>query len=264
VARRFLRARPVVAVALLLGVAGCALVRPRPPAGEPATAAALLADVAAQREARTALRARARLRTGLAGLWTREAILVRRPDAVRVDVLSPFGLALALGVAGRELWVWPASQGVRYDGDASPENLARFLGAPIAVSDLVDVLMGLPPARVPAAPPVARRTAGNEWEVVIPLPDGVQTLWFDVDTRQLTRAAEQRGEGAVLRVAFGDYQDGFPHTLEVESPALRSSAKLAYDAVEVNPSLPESVFTPPPAPRVVPLEAAAPSAAPQS
>ena len=260
VVRRGLRAGVVVVV--LGGVAGCALVRPRVPEGEPATAAALLADVAAQRQARTSLRARARLRTGLAGMWTREAVLVRRPDDVRVDVLSPFGLALALGVDGRALWVWPAAQGVRYDGEASPENLARFLGAPITVSDLVDVLMGLPPARTPVAPPVARRTADGEWEVLVPLADGVQTLWFDGATRRLARAAEQRGDGPVLRVGFADYQDGFPRTLEVESPALSSSAKLAYDAVEVNPVLEDGVFAPPPAPRVVPLEAAA--APPQS
>src|SRR5689334_21486946 len=94
---------------LLLG--GCALHRPRVlrrvGAGE------LLDGLAARRAAVTSLRGRARLRSGLSGLWTREAIVVRRPDDVRLDVLSPFGLALAVGVRADLLWAYPPARGTR-------------------------------------------------------------------------------------------------------------------------------------------------------
>ena len=84
------------------------------------TAEHLLDGLAARRAAITSLRARARLKAGLAGLWTRQAVLVQRPGEVRMDVLSPFGLALAVGTQRDMLWAYPPSQQVRYEGEASP------------------------------------------------------------------------------------------------------------------------------------------------
>ncbi|TMB03339.1 MAG: hypothetical protein E6J57_03540, partial [Deltaproteobacteria bacterium] len=77
----------LVCVVGVLPLAGCFWRVPR--VLRAVTAEELLADLAARRAAVTSLRARARLRSGLTGLWTREALLVRRPDAVRIDVLSP-------------------------------------------------------------------------------------------------------------------------------------------------------------------------------
>src|SRR5262249_2934954 len=69
----------------VLVLAGCALRSPRPRL-RPATAEELLAGLTARRMAVTSLRGRARLRAGLRGAWTRQAILVRRPAAIRIDV----------------------------------------------------------------------------------------------------------------------------------------------------------------------------------
>src|SRR5206468_88266 len=83
---------------------------------------------------------------------------VRRPSSVRIDVLSPFGLALAVGTDGGLLWAYPAGQGTRYEGAATPANLARFLGTPATVADVVDVLLGTAPRRTPAGPSTLRAT----------------------------------------------------------------------------------------------------------
>src|SRR5207244_2042507 len=114
-----------------------------------------LEELAARRAAVQSLRARVRLRAGLAGMWVREVLLVRRPSSVRIDVLSPFGLALAVGTDGGLLWAYPAGQGTRYEGAATPANLARFLGTPATVADVVDVLLGTAPRRTPAGPSAA-------------------------------------------------------------------------------------------------------------
>src|SRR5206468_1408894 len=153
-------------------VVGCA---PRAPRLRPTTAAELLDGLAARRAAVTSLRSRARLRSGLSGVWIREALLVRRPDAIRVDVLSPFGLALAVGVRGDLLWAYPAARGTRYEGPATPTNMVRLLGAPVAVADIVDVLLGVPPARDPIAAPVLSTTREGEYRLELPLADGTQT-----------------------------------------------------------------------------------------
>jgi len=240
---------------LALALAGCAARHPSPVVGN-VTAQELLDGLAARRAATTSLRARARLKAGLAGLWTRQAVLVQRPGEVRMDVMSPFGLALAVGTQHDLLWAYSPSQRVRYEGEASPLNLARFLGAPVSVGDLVDILLGLPPARVATAPATLSRDAEGALVVTVPFADGTQILSFDPATRELQHGEERRGDGVALSVSFTDYQDGFPHGLDVAAPVVGSAAKLAYDAVERNVSLEQALFAPPTAPRVVPLEAA--------
>jgi hypothetical protein len=241
----------MTAVALL---AGCALRAPGPRPVQPATAEALLARLDARRASVTSLRARARLRAGLEGVWTREAVLVRRPDSVRVDVLTPFGLALAVGTAGERLWAYPPGEGVRYEGSASPENLTRFLGAPIEPEAVVDILLGLPPARRATGTPVLTLTPEREYRLVLPLADGEQTIWFAGDTLAVTRAEERRAEAAPLLVSFSEYREGFPHVLDVGVPGQDTSVRLAYEAVEANAPVEAHLFAPPPAPRVVPLD----------
>jgi|SRR5581483_5935382 len=242
-------------LAFAVAVGGCALHRPRPL--RPTTADELIAGLAARRSAVGSLRASGRLRTGLSGLWTREAILVRRPDALRIDVLSPFGLALAVGVHGPVMWAYPAREGTRYEGPATAENLARFLGAPIAVGDVVDVLLGVPPRRTPVASPALVATRDGEYRLTLPLTQGAQTLWFAGDTLVVRRAEEGHGEVVVFRVAFDDYRDGFPYVVDVAAPTRGASARLAYDAVEPNAAVDPALFAPPPAARVRPLEPAA-------
>jgi hypothetical protein len=240
-------------VAVLL--TGCALRAPRPL--QPTSPAALLESLAARRAAVTSLRARARLRAGLEGVWTREAVLVRRPDAVRIDVLTPFGLALAIGARGEVLWAYPPSEGTRYEGPATPENLTRFLGAPIRVEDVVDVLLGMPPRRTPVGASVLAVTDGREYRLTVPIAEGIQTIWFAGDTLLVTRAEERRAGAAVLQVGFGDYRDGFPHLLDVSAPGRGTTVKVAYDVVEPNAPVEPALFAPPPAPRTMPLDAAA-------
>jgi hypothetical protein len=247
--------RALLAVSLVgaLVLGGCARRAPRPL--RPASAEQLLDSVEARRAAITTLRARARLRTGLSALWTREALLVRRPDQVRIDVLSPFGLALAVGIRGGLLWAYPPSEATRYEGAATPESLARFLGAPVAVADVVDVLLGVPPARQPVAPVTLAATREGDYRLTLPLAGGTQTIWFAGDTLAVRRAEEARDGSVVMQVGFDDYRDGFPHLVEVGT-AGGAGARLAYDAVEANAPVEPAVFVPPAARRVLPLAAA--------
>jgi hypothetical protein len=215
----------------------------------------LLRHLAERRAAVTSLRARARLRSGLEGLWTRQALVVDRPDRIRVDVLTPMGLALALGTAGARLWAYQPSERVRYEGGATPQNLVRLLGAPLALSDVVDILLGLPPARVAKGPPSVVMTPEGH-RLTLPLANGEQRIWFAPDTLDVVRGEEERRDGVALRVTFGGHEDGFPHVVDVESPKRGAPVRLQYDTVELNPEVAAALFAPPPAERVLPLEAA--------
>jgi len=214
----------------------------------------LIQRLAARRAAVTSLRARARLRSGLQGLWTRQALIVDRPDRIRIDVLTPMGLALALGTGNARLWAYQPAERVRYEGGATPQNLVRLLGAPLALADVVDILLGLPPARTATGPPSVTVTPEGQ-RLVLPLKGGEQRIWFAPDTLDVVRAEEERRDGVVLRVGFGDHREGFPRVLDVESPKRGEPVRLHYDDVELNPEVAAALFAPPPAERVL-LEAA--------
>jgi outer membrane lipoprotein-sorting protein len=250
-------ARTAALAGILVVVAACGMgpraVRPL----RETTSEELLASLAARRAAVTSLRARVRLRTGVARIWTRQAVLVQRPSAIRVDVLSPFGLALAMGTEGHTLWAFPPQQGVRYEGPASPANLARILGTPLAVEDLVDVFLGAAPSRTPAAPPLLDHDRDG-WVLTIAYRGGTQTLRFTPDTHELASVEERGDGGAPVRVVFADYEDGFARALDLVAADGRT-ASIAYDQVERNAPIDPAAFAPPPAPRVLPLERAAQS-----
>jgi len=242
-----------LAVCCALALAGCpARVGPLVPWRD-VTAEMLLSSVESRREATRSLRARARLRSGLAGVWAREAVVVQRPRGVRVDVLSPFGLALALGTDGVVLWAYPPHEGIRYEGPATPENLARFLGASVQVDDLVDILLGVPPARAPTAPPTLQ-VADDAYLVSFTHVGGIQRLWFAGDTLELRRVEEQAAEEIVVRLRFDDYRAGFPHTIDVEVPRTGAEANLRYGQMEINGPIDAMIFAPPPARRTLPIE----------
>jgi hypothetical protein len=223
----------------------------------PTTADALLASLTARRAAITSLRARVHVKTGLARLWTHQALLVQRPAAVRIDVLSPFGLTLALGTLGDTLWAYPPAEGVLYEGPATPANLARFVGAPVEVPDLVDILLGVAPNRQPVGPVHFEVVSGRVYQLTLPLADGAQLLRFSGDTLELQEVEEVRDERLTMRVKLAEYEQGFPRRLDVEVPATTQSATLAYDSIEPNAPLARGLFEPPGAERVLPLEAAA-------
>jgi hypothetical protein len=245
--------RRLAAVALAVCVAGCGLLRPRPALPPGTTAEGLLATLDARRAAVRSMRARVHIRSGLVEMWAREAVLVERPRAVRVDVLSPFGLAVALGTDGERLWVYPPREGLRYEGAATPENVTRFLGAAVSVGDLVDMLLGCPPKRTPTGPVAFVPLPDGRGRVVVPFAGGEQRLDFAGRPPQVERADEVRAGRLELRIDFSDYRDGFPYVMDLRR-ADGPAASLRYVALETNVAVDPAVFAPPPATRVLPID----------
>ena len=218
----------------------------------PTTVDELVSVIAARRTEITSLRARVRLRSGIGRVWTRQAVLVQRPSAIRIDVLSPFGLALAVGTEGRTLWAFPAQQGVRYEGPASPTNVARLLGTPLGVGALVDVLLGLPPEHQAIVAPTLDR-AGDDWVLTVVYRGGTQQVHFARDTLDIREVDEHPDGAASVRVRFGDYDDGFARALDLEADG-GVTASIAFDDVQRNVPIEASAFLPPAAARVLPLD----------
>ena len=131
----------------------------------------------------------ARLRVTLKGpeLRGRTAALLgfRRPAALRIEIPGPTGARL-LAVARDEslIAVFPGERAV-FRGQATAEGLEALLGIALTPSEVMDVLLGTPPARV--------RDYRARWgpdlprEVRAVLPDGgrlkvtVETATLDAD-----------------------------------------------------------------------------------
>ncbi len=254
---------PAVAAALL--VAGCAAKRPPAPHLAPAVLPAavdLEAALRARREALRSLRALARLRyqTPEDSSTSREAIVVARPDRLRVEVLSLFGAVFVLTADNGEIRAYARQEGTVYRGSASPENLWRYARIGLPVSDLVAMVLGSPPPRRAQSQQVGFDADTGWIRLQQQLDEGVQIVWFS-DAALPVAAEQRRGDGQVQwRVRFSDYQvqDGVPVAthIGIEWPPGQRSMQIGLEQIDVNPALDNSVFAlqAPPGSKVVDLD----------
>lgn len=260
---------PIWSVLLLLAVAavipGCGtprtLVGRWAPVSLP-SAADLEAALDARREAVHSLRALARLRyrdpdaSGAA----RQAIVVARPDRVRVEVLSVFGAVFVLTAEDGAMTAYARDEGTVYRGQASLENLQRYARLFMPVRDLVDVVLGTPPPRPARQERVSFDAEAGGIRLWRALDDGAQIVWFN-DATLPVAAEERRGDGhALWHATFTHYEDhdGIPLATQVglDLPMAERSIDIRLEDVDVNPTLDASIFAfqAPPGSKVVNLD----------
>jgi hypothetical protein len=126
--------------------------------------------------ARQAATYSARLRVSLNGpsVRARTPVLIafRRPDALRLEVPGPTGARLVAVARGPSLWAVFPSERAFFEGAATEAGLEDLLGVALTPSEVMDVLVGVRPARL------ARYAAG--WGPALPrtidatLPDGAR------------------------------------------------------------------------------------------
>src|SRR5260221_8963490 len=75
----------------------------------------------------------------------KEQLVVKRPDNLRVEAMSPFGIALLLAAQGPELVIYEPGENRFMRGAANAETLYRFARIPMDPADAVGLLMGLAP-----------------------------------------------------------------------------------------------------------------------
>jgi len=251
--RRRLRAVLVVGVCL---ASGCAAARPAqgPAPSALPSAADLEAQLAARHAAVHSLRALARMRyhdTAESGTL-RQAIIVARPDRLRVEVFSVLGAVFLVTTNQGTITAYARQDNTVYRGVASPENLERYARVGLPVSDLIDIFLATPAPHAIDHDRVSFDAIIGAVRLVRTLADRQQSVWFSPSSTPV--AAEERGGDGQLawHATFGGYQDhgGLPIATEVniELPRWQRSLELALGDVDVNPPLDNSVFafqTPP-------------------
>jgi len=253
----------VLLVATLLD--GCAAWRPpsphRPPDPLPSVAQ-LDAALAQRRSALQGLRALARLRytDGTDSTSARQALVIARPDRVRVEVLSMLGAVFLLVADHGQLSAYVRDEHTVYRGAASPRNLARYARIGLPIEALVDLLLATPVAGD------GRRRAEVSFD---PQRDAVllqrtsdgdtYRVWFS--DQVLPVAAElcdPAGETA-WRARFEEYREAgglaVATHVAVELPASAQAMDLVLQDVDVNPRVDPAIFAlqVPPGSRLVEL-----------
>jgi outer membrane lipoprotein-sorting protein len=260
-----LRLRRFTCVVGALFFAGCATVRPpllhAPPATLPA-AADLEASLRQRREAVSSLRALARLRyhDPHESSSSRQAIVVQRPDHVRVEVLSLLGAVFLLTADGDTLTAYVPGERTVYRGPATPENLWRYTRLWLPVEELVDIVLGTPSVPVDPRGRVGFDSATGWIRLQHDTGHGTQAIWFG--DGQLPVAAERRdAEGTLTwQTRYAGYaeRDGLAVAthVDLELPRWSRTMELDFEDVDVNPAVDRALFAlqPPPGSKLVNLD----------
>ena len=269
-----------------LVLAACAPIAP--PASSPPNADAVLARMHDTFACGNAVQATAKIdHLGEHGRVRGEVLLfAARPARVRMDVVSPFGVALAtLTSDGTSFALADLREKRFFLGPASPCNIARLTAVPVPVHVLVDLLRGEAPVlRHDAQGAALTWSTDGYWVLAIastrdareeihiaPRPDDWGLPWERQRMRVLDVRVQQAGyvlyhaelsEHAAAPTA-GPREDPdnlspplppsgpacdaeLPRKIHVEVPEPEADVRFRYDQLWWNPPLPDGTFEQPP------------------
>ena len=185
----------------------------------------------------------------------KEDIVVKRPGNLRVEAMSPFGVALLLAAQGSELAIFEPGRNRFMRGNATADTLYRYVRIPMAPADAVGLLMGLAPPEF-ALNTIADAVSNDGAMIVASYGNnntasGTRELGFSGGNLAMVR--ETAGNGRVnYEVRYSDYHDiggvMFPYVVDATFPAAGSHVTFRYLRPIVNGDIPDSTFVLTPAP----------------
>lgn len=232
--------------ALAAGLAGCATVTPPALPKKPVPeweAAQLIGSLKQRNESFRTLRALAQIDyTGPEGRHGfQEAVIVQRPDRLRLDTLTILGAILIFTANPNEMIGYHPREGVFVRAAPTPENLRRYTQIPLALPQATTLLMGLPPVD----PGAAWQQNGN---TLAAGANGRDVLRFESHEPVPTRWERYNGAGELeLSAQFADYIGTpaglFPQTILLEAHLQKRKLGIRYKDPEFNSAIPTEHFT---------------------
>jgi hypothetical protein len=230
-----------------LGLAGCATVSPPEPQ-LPAPkweSAELTKSITQRREQFRSLRSLAQVDyAGPDGKHSfQEAVLVQRPDRLRLETLSYLGAILIVTANDKEIVGYHPREGVFVRGRRSKENLLRYTKIPLELDEITSLLTGLPP--VDATAPWTQ-----EGNTLIFSPNGRKkdAVAFESQQPVPTKWERFNSSGAIeLSARFSDYVSTaaglFPSKISIEAHLQKKKLEIRYQEPELNATIPSELFT---------------------
>jgi len=252
------RARVAAALALAV-VSGCARLPPPDLSRDPA---GLLGQVRAAQARVTSVRGPASVTLESPGQsGSLDAfVAAEKPDRIRVELLDFFGNpAMVMAAGAGRFAVLDLRAAVFYRGEATPENLSKFLPVRVPVSDLVTLLCGSAPLLDGSAAEAAEPD-GEAMRLELEGPGGREFLWVGAGATVRAATLEPRtgGAGSFWRVAFASFAERGGALWPAEADLRSASARLTLHwkrGAEVNAASSPAAFAlePPRGVRVVDL-----------
>jgi len=199
--------------------------------------------------------AKVKVQAPLNSLNGSQVILAQKPDRLRAETLSPFGIPLLMLAAdGGTLEVSLPGQNVYYTGAASPANLDLFVHLPLRLSDLVDVLLYQPPL-IKAWKEKAYALQKGGWLLVRYGTLRRQELVFN-PLRQLVEVSFFENNDLFMKINYAqipEQGEPFPYRLSLEVPDKHTTVSLEFSEVKTNGELRPDIFqlVRPPGARIV-------------
>jgi hypothetical protein len=182
----------------------------------------------------------------------REELAVRRPGSLRVEAMSPFGVALIVAAQDSRLQIFEPSKNTLMRGTADAATLARFARIPMAPRDAVGLLMGIVPEAQTTSPPDSVSTEGDMTVLAYSEPDRARReLGFQ--NGQLAMVRKRTPAGTVdFEIRYADYRDiggvMFAYKVDADFPLVETRVSFTYKLPIVNGRIADSVFTLTPGP----------------
>jgi hypothetical protein len=180
----------------------------------------------------------------------RQAVAVTVPDHFRLELFSPVGIAALVTTDGQQLAAYLPQEKMIYRGAATPRNAARFLRIMLSASQITSLLLGLPLLSLDGDGGTVRLdTESARYELTVPLPEGgTQHFVCDQKMRRLLSWEVQTTEGHPLaRMTIADYRtvqgQEFPFEIALVDLQGNQEATIYYEQLELNPTLPPTLFT---------------------
>lgn len=208
-------------------------------------------------------------------------LIVSRPDRIRMDVVSPFGITLATLTSDGDRFALADLQDHHfYEGPSSACNIARLTSVPLPARVLVNLLRGVAPVveHQPGAASIIWNTRGyytiqiagvqaSETIQLVPHPDDWNKPWEEQRVRVLEVSVSQQrwvlyqatldehgtAHTAKPRVdpdaveadippSGGACAAELPKKIHLQVPEQSDDVRLRYSEATWNPPLPDGIF----------------------
>jgi len=191
-------------------------------------------------------------RNGTQHLKAREELAVRRPDCLRVEAMSPLGVALVVAARDAHLQIFEPSRNTLMQGTADAATLARFARIPMAPRDAVGLLMGIVPEAQSTAPPDSIGSEGDMTVLVYVKSDGARRE-VGLHDGQVEMVRKRMPAGAIdFEIHYADYRDiggvMFAYKVSADFPLAATQVSFVYQRPIINGKIPDSTFVLSPGP----------------
>lgn len=222
---------------LLVLLSGC--IRPPEPVWtEIPTAEQLLVKLASDSGRYSSLdgSAKVSLNTGEKYFSSQQFLLIQKPNRLRADVLTGFGqLVLQIASDGKVLSAFlnTTVPGRFLRGPASYENIFRFIKVPLAVEDLLPLLLYDPP--IIAYQNSSVSVSAEDLTLTLSGGNTRQELLFDRQLRLMGCRYSRDGE-KFLSVDYKNLSgiDMFPHQVVIDLPLEQTRVNVQFSDLQIN------------------------------